>query len=296
MCRAHMNKKQLSELITRIDSFPSLPEITEKAMGIVTARDISTEELIRTISLDLSLSAEILKAANSAFFGKTMGVDSLCGALKVLGANKMRTIISSKIVFNRFKHMSENKEALKKLWLHAFLCASAAKLMADDLELDSGSAFMAGLLHDIGKLIVFTESPRVFFELSKTDVAGLEACEREKNVFGVSHDELGMKLMQKWMFPESLLISAGFHHHPGKSPASQPLPLIVHVADQIAHIAENHDTTMPETSLCGSVLTSGIETMFDTAGKSWNNERINGYHVSLKKEKAALEAMITANP
>ncbi len=234
-----MTRKNLSILSASIDSLPTLPIIIERVMEITADPDSSTDDLMEVIHLDQSLTTTILKMANSAFFGRSRSVSSLKQCLTILGFKEIQDLVLAKAVFNSFKNLENlNQYNLALFWEHSFLCGLAAKVIgdsADDLESD---LFVAGLIHDIGKLVICSAMPTEFSDITKTTGQfNPYMFKEEKKILNLSHDELGMKILQKWLFPDDLVLGVGYHHQPNELKKESALvPAILYTADIAAHI------------------------------------------------------------
>ncbi|GAX61096.1 metal dependent phosphohydrolase [Candidatus Scalindua japonica] len=202
----------------------------------------SANDLMAIISPDVSLTTKILKIANSPFYGLTREISSLQHAVTVLGFKEIRNLVISTVAFDSFKNIKQGgRFDINKFWKHSFYCALAAKAIAVDLKIKSNELFVAGLVHDIGKLAMFITFPSEFMmqlEIMSPLKIKYTAFEGEKDVFGMTHDEVGMRLLKKWMFPESLINAVGYHHHPQEADNKSHFPIIVHVADILTHIHE----------------------------------------------------------
>jgi len=147
-------------LTSRIHSFPSLPAVVSKVLDVIASESSTMGDLTDVIKLDPPFSTDILRLANSAFFGRLMEVSTLKQAVSVLGFNEIRNLVLSKAVFNNFKNLTKNSQFdIRNFWEHSFLCGLAGKIIAADLHKDPNECFMAGLIHDIGKLIFYLELP-----------------------------------------------------------------------------------------------------------------------------------------
>ncbi len=229
-------------LIARIESMPTLPAVTLRVMEVTADPKSSANDLMGIISPDVSLTTKILKIANSPFYGLTREISSLKHAVTVLGFKEIRNLVISTVAFESFKNLKQNgKFDINKFWRHSFYCALAAKTIAVDLKNGSNDLFVAGLVHDIGKLAMYVTFPDEFMmqaEIMSPMKMKFTTFEAEKDIFGMTHDEVGMKLLKKWMFPESLINAVGYHHHPQDADKKSPFPIIVHVADILTHVYE----------------------------------------------------------
>ena len=237
-----MSSHAASTLIARLKSIPTLPTVALRVMEITANPKSSANDLMGIISPDVSLTTKILKIANSPFYGLTREISSLQHAVTVLGFKEIRNLVISTVAFESFKNLEQNsKFDINKFWRHSFYCALAAKAIAVDLKIESSELFVAGLVHDIGKLAMYITFPSEFMmqaEIMNPLKIKYTAFEAEKDVFGMTHDEVGMKLLKKWMFPESLLTAVGYHHRPQEADKKSNFPIIVHVADILTHVYE----------------------------------------------------------
>lgn len=237
-----MGLDKISILISKINSIPTLPTVACEVINI-TANPYSTaDDLTKVIAPDISLTTKLLKMANSPFFGAIRRVTSLQHAITVLGFKEVRNLVISAVVFESFmKIEKKEKYDIGKFWEHSFICGLAAKVIATELKSAANEFFVAGLIHDIGKLVVYITLPHEFFKLVET-VKSLEwkfmAFESEKSIIGMTHDEVGMRLLKKWMFPESLLSAVGFHHRLQEADQKSLFPVVVNIADIFAHLYE----------------------------------------------------------
>ena len=156
-----MNPNVTVLLTEKIDSFPTLPTVVTRVMQVTADPKSSTKDLLAIISPDQSLTMSILKMANSAFFGLPREISSLQQALTILGFKEIQNLVLAKAVFNSFKNIQKNGPFnINKFWEHSFLCGLLSKIIANDIKKDNNEFFVAGLIHDIGKLIIF--GPKIF--------------------------------------------------------------------------------------------------------------------------------------
>lgn len=158
----------------------------------------------------------------------------------VLGFDEIRNIVLGKAVFNSFKQLNpNNKEGIEAFWAHSFTCGLAAKILAERIDLSPSEMFIAGLIHDIGKLAMLITFPSIYSRLlTSSDISPIDSCEKEQELFFICHDEVAHKILKRWLFPEQLILSVGYHHHPSEIKESRLLPSVIKVADIIAHIFE----------------------------------------------------------
>ncbi|MEE4242820.1 MAG: HDOD domain-containing protein, partial [Desulfopila sp.] len=159
-------------------------------------------------------------------------------AVMVLGFQEVKNIVLGKAVFNSFKELnSTNKKCIDSFWEHSFTCGLAAKVLAERFKLAPSEMFIAGLIHDIGKLAMLLTFPNIYSHLL-TALEGNRLHNREKEIdlFFISHDEVALRILQRWLFPTRLIDAVGFHHHPHNAGEHQLLSLMVQMADSIASV------------------------------------------------------------
>jgi len=191
----------------------------------------------------------MLQLANSAFVGTSGRVHSLQQALSLIGTETVRTLVLSVHVFSQFDGDTQIRASLLALWDHSVAVSALAQRIASSEGCDKvvvEQSFTAGLLHDIGKVVLLAEMPREYHEIfeSQTEMKDLE-----RQRLGCTHAEVGAYLMSIWGLPLSLVHAVVFHHHPSDSTETTFSSLTaVHVADAIVSATEgnrlNHDVEL----------------------------------------------------
>jgi HD-like signal output (HDOD) protein len=229
-----------TSILKQIDSLPALPATVTRVMQVTGAPESSAHDLMLAVIPDQAMCATILKLANSAFFGMPREVGNLEKAVMVLGFNEIRNIVIGKAVFNSFQSICRNnREAINRFWEHSFHCGLAAKIIAEERGLSGSEMFIAGLIHDIGKLIILVGVSGDHTDiLELSDPTDFSRYLRESEIYSIGHDEIAIRLFNRWLFPRSLINAVGYHHRPQESPFNQVAPLIVQIADllSLAHL------------------------------------------------------------
>lgn len=196
-------KAKLEDVILKAMELPVLPVTTQKVLSIMGDPDVSIEKIKRLISADPGLATKILKVANSAFYGSYRNIQNLSQAILRLGLNAVRNIVVATSMKNVYKRFGL---AEKLLWEQLIGSALAANLIARQTRLvDAEDAFIGGLLHDIGKVVLNNEFPDLFAKvMERIYNDGVPFSTAEKEVFEFSHREVGALVVRKWGFPENL--------------------------------------------------------------------------------------------
>jgi putative nucleotidyltransferase with HDIG domain len=226
--------EKTKERILNIGNLPTLPKVATEVMSMAADPEVSIKEIASVISKDPSLSAKILKVANSAFYGLTQRIASIQLALVVLGLNKIKNLVVGVSVFKTFP-IKPGIPAFdrEKFWEHSAGCGQIAKILAGLLGCGmEGEEFVAGLLHDIGKIILdqffHDEFVRVTVLTSQENIPMIEA---EEEVLGTTHAEIGSWLAEEWKLPLILVEAITHHHEPEKAVLNPILTSLVRLSD-----------------------------------------------------------------
>ena len=243
MDSAKENQDKYKHIIEGIRKLPSLPEIATKLMEVVNSPYSSADDAASLIEKDPGMTSTLLRMANSAFYGMPRTISSVSSAVVILGFNTIRSIVLSASILSVFS--SEGRVAgfnHQRFWRHSILCAIGAKLIAKqlmhNLMLDPESAFCAGILHDIGKLIFEQYVPEEYAKACQFAVKNkISLVKAEKEIMGITHTEIGNIISDKWALPLNLEYALVYHHDPKGSDKSLNFITAVHCADQMAHKA-----------------------------------------------------------
>jgi len=215
--REKIHSPDVLHCVNRFDSLPLLPESFVRVSELLKKEDFYQAELIEVVNRDLTLSAEILRVANSAYFGARKKITSLDLALNLLGTSSVRNIIIFAELFKQPHGLPKQLFDISELWEHSVSVANISTLLARRLGLPTAlreAAFSAGLLHDLGKIVLAKMRPtdyRKAIELSRDLNAPM--FEAEMALFGASHDEVGAYLLESWGFPLTIVDAVAYHHH-----------------------------------------------------------------------------------
>lgn len=207
--------EELRLLVAQLKRLDSLPTVALQVIEAAAGEETNRRDLVRIIESDASLAARVLKVANSAWLGTPGTIDSLDRAMAVLGFDMVRNIALSVFVSRLFLKGGEGDQLrLRELWYHSLACAVAAERLARSVEKKAGPAgFMAGLLHDLGKVVFLKWDRNRYQEAvreSRHHRSALHEVERRR--FGIDHAQLGSLLLEDWNFPDQLVAAVREHH------------------------------------------------------------------------------------
>lgn len=234
--------ERYTRIVESIDQLPALPSIVARLIQVVNSPDSSADDAAHLIERDPALTSRMLRLANSAFYGIPRTISSVSSAVVILGFNTIKSLVLSASVMQMFPGMEKSIFDKTQFWKHSIVCAMAAKRITRARMavrmMDPESAFCAGILHDIGKL-VFERYAHVDYndacEKSKADNVPL--IDAETALMGINHAQVGRLLADRWALPLELEASIVSHHDPASAGKIAELVTAVHLADCIAHAA-----------------------------------------------------------
>ena len=208
-------RPQLAKVVSRVGDLPAIPAIVTEVMELTSDPNVSVSSVSVLIERDPVLTAKLLKISNSAYFGMRQVVGTLKLALVILGVREVRNMVLGIASIDTFR--DEDTEILLGqggLWRHSLLVAGIAKKLGSHLGLShQGEDFIAGLLHDIGKLVLWKRLGQEYRQLyGRAKQEGLPLHRLEEDVFGFNHADAAAALAESWNLPETLTFAIGAHH------------------------------------------------------------------------------------
>ena len=227
-------KRAKTELVLmNIYNLPSVPKIMMDALTLLDSKSTNTSEIIKVISKDQGLITKILTIANSPLYGLQRKVTSIDFAILILGFGELRNLISILSMMESFKNKTDKYLDQKTFWIHSFIVGSATKRLAEDLGFhNSGEAFVAGFLHDLGISVLHRFLHTNFISIKELVAEkNISYRDAELEVLGMTHEEVGNCLLERWNFPEVLCDVILHHHNPAGSKDNNFLASIIHLSD-----------------------------------------------------------------
>ncbi|MBI5943498.1 MAG: HDOD domain-containing protein [Chloroflexi bacterium] len=226
-----MMRYSVDQLIREADKLPPIPQAAQKALALIRSPESSASALARVIEMDQVLTTQVLRWANSAYYGMENRISTAQQAIVVLGLEIIQELIMTYSFSDRlYKPLPGYELQRGELWQHALGTAIGAKLISKQLHLKiDEDAYFAGLLCDVGKL-VFEKLLRES-EINRSEWAQHSFLELERNSFGIDHAMLGAEIARRWQLPENLVTAIAHHHEPQSAENHALLVATVHVAD-----------------------------------------------------------------
>jgi len=232
---------QLDAVIEQVEQLPSMPSTSVRIIQIATDPQASIDDILEVIQFDQSLTGQVLRLCNSAYFGLARKIGSLKEALAYLGAMPLLQLIMG-VHCNAVLQQAQPGYGLMSgmLWAHSSAVALAAERLGRHAKVERAAVlFTAGLLHDIGKIVLgsfLSDAYQQVMDLLSTSPITFH--EAEKQVLGYTHAEMGELIASKWQLPEEICLPARYHHEPGEytagDPAIQEIIEVIHLADSLA--------------------------------------------------------------
>jgi putative nucleotidyltransferase with HDIG domain len=269
--------------IESVSDLPTLPTVASHIIAMANSPKTNAADVGKMIEQDQALTAKVLKLVNSSFYGFPGQIKSIQHAVVILGFNKVKNVVMTASVFDLSKGRKSLQIDIPKLWEHCLGTAIGARVVASSLGggLQPDDAFVGGLIHDIGKLILdqfLTEDYMVVTEKVSADNCLIRSAEKE--VLGFTHNTVGTWVAEKWRLPPNLLHSIQYHHRPDQARENREMVAAVHLGDILARslgIGAAGDNRMPE-------IKTSVWQLYNLTAK-FLDESIATMLVELKKAK-----------
>lgn len=231
----------LIQRVGALSTLPSVPHLYTELMRKLQEPECTIAHVGELIRCDIAMAAGVLRLVNSAYFALSRRITDIVEAVTLLGIDLVKTLVLGVGLFRQFEQLGELDAYVRRLCDHSLKVALSAKEVASDLGLDRPTAdlaCMAGMLHDVGELVLAANHPDLFAGLLHDATAeGCPVWQKERAVLGTSHMEIGAYLLALWGLPDAVVEAAAFHHTPGAvSEALQPEVITaVHLANHLAN-------------------------------------------------------------
>lgn len=237
-----MTPPSLSEMIGHIQGLPVMPAVALEVLDSMAGADTDIKSLARRITQDQAIAARVLRVANSPFYGLQMRVSTIHDAIVVLGFSAVRSLVLAAAIVTSLPAGRCPGFSQDRFWRHVLGTAVAAQALAKPLKRPAEPLFIAGLLHDIGRLVMVALYPEHYTAV--IDQAREQDCclrDVEQAVFGYDHAAVGAALAGRWNFPADIVDALAWHHAPEQG-VPGGLAAIIHYADAISQALDFEET------------------------------------------------------
>ena len=241
----------VDQMVQDVSTIHSLPMFYSQLSEAIDHPRSSIADIAKIISEDLGLTARILKLANSPLFGYFSKIETITQAVTIIGVMQVRDLALALSVMDVFAGIPESMVNMDQFWRHSLATGLAARLLAtSQREASLERFFVAGILHDIGRLVMYLRAPEVSLELLDRCRSTGELMHRvERERFGFDHAEVGGALLRRWKIPPRVAEPVERHHNCKKAEQYPREASILHFADIVAHalqIGNSGELLVPE--------------------------------------------------
>jgi putative nucleotidyltransferase with HDIG domain len=234
--------KSAGDLVQDVGGLVTLPDVYLRINRLMEDPNSSSADIAEAVSRDPAFTLRLLRVANSPLYKVASSVDTVAKAVTLLGTAQIRNLALTMSVANSFAGLPNNLVSMENFWRHSLLCALAARLLAKEARrCDAEALFTAGLLHDIGELILFNRLPEQSKDavlLVQDSSVEMSIHDAEHQISGIDHAEVGGELARKWQLPSLLEECIAYHHDIGKAKRHPREAALIHIANIVAQMAE----------------------------------------------------------
>lgn len=229
----------MDNFIQKIEEIPTIPIVSQRVMEMSGDDEAPFKDFVAIIEKDQALASKILRVANSAFYGFSTKVSSLKHAFVILGINEVKSIVLGCSLYNYFSHSENDAFDRTQFWKHAITCSQVAKLLGTHFSTGNrDSLFLAGLIHDIGKLILDQYFHEEFVQILKyVSFNKATFSNAEKKILGTTHNQIAAQLLEQWSFPEDVITQILYHHGPWHDKKNGSNSTILYLANVLTKLA-----------------------------------------------------------
>ena len=228
------------DLVARNVRLVTLPEVCVQVQALADSPHTTAEGMGEVIGKDTALTSRLLKLVNSAYFSLPRKIDTVTRAVNLIGMRELRNLTMAASAAEVFARIPGDLIDMATFWQHSVYCGLLARNLAQHCSvLHSERLFTAGLLHDVGRLLMLMKLPD---ETAQAESLRLQSdkdiCEIERALVGFDHAEVGQALLLHWNMPGNLCASILYHHNPGDAHDAHLEAALIHIADQVTHRAQ----------------------------------------------------------
>ena len=237
-----LGNENLRRLVSQMHSVPSLPTLYSEMMAELNLPEPNMRKIGEIVKKDIGMTVKVLQIVNSAFFGLQRNVSDAGDAINFLGLDTIKSLTLSIGIFSQFENQKQSQKTISEIWNHSMsVGVLAKKIAASENPEDANDAFTAGLLHEIGEIVLAVNLPEQFAAMQQLiEKENMTRIAAERQIFETTHSEVGAYLLGLWGLPHQVVEAVAFHHFPGKFQTGSFSPMTaVHIADEFhAHSGE----------------------------------------------------------
>ncbi|MBK6766404.1 MAG: HDOD domain-containing protein [bacterium] len=238
------SRDEIFDVLSGLKNLPTLPDAATRVIELSSDPEVSPKALADAVERDPSIATRLLKLVNSPYFGIRGTVVSIHQALVFLGVSNLRNLVLSTCAVDLFRQEGRiGSFSRSDLWIHSLATAIAARELAKSTRAcDPEIAFTAGLIHDVGKIVIDRHFHEDFERIIECmDASGVAMVEAERAVFEADHSQIGFFLAKHWSLPEVLQEAISGHHAPDASSRHAKLAALIGYADNVARSLKQGD-------------------------------------------------------
>lgn len=245
----------LDEFVASVEHLPLFTGIAAQLIRSVDDDEMTVNELARQISTDAALVAQLLRLVNSPYYGLRRAIATVSDAIAVLGLNLVRRVVIAAVLQRPLFAYLHDTRIARDFWRHQMICGLLARHLHQQKQLNGEVAYMAGLLHDVGRLVMMVKYPQeIDLMLEDRSLDDATSLERERARFGYDHAVVGAALLELWDVPNPMVVCAG--RHAEEAEPDDPLAASVWSANLLSHrLYDEHDDPLDEAELAALAIT-----------------------------------------
>jgi len=226
-----------SDLLKGVQSVASLPGVYLRLSAVVSDPRSSAADVGNVIAEDPGLTARLLRLVNSAMYGFPSRIETVSHAISIVGTAQLQDLALATSVIRLFARLPEHLVSMESFWRHSVACGVAARTLATRRrEANVERFFVAGLLHDIGRPIIYTQAAdQARTAVQRCRESGRPLFEVEHEVLGFDHTHVGCALLEQWKLPASLREAVQHHHHPERATRFPVETALIHISDLVVN-------------------------------------------------------------
>ena len=227
----------VKEIVGNVEELLALPDTAIRLNALLTDPDVSTAAIADVVGLDPALSARILRAVNSAYFGLRTRIDTISKAISIIGTSEVHSLVLATSAVQVFDNFSSELVSMEAFWEHSVRAALAARGFAEkSLRYQREQVFLSALMHDVGQLVLYQQLPEKAASCLQAVERGEPRERIEHALFGFTHADVGAALLERWCLPASLTEPVRYHHAFAAAPRYGKEAALIHLGSKVAHL------------------------------------------------------------